>query len=205
MTAPAKAPTLAALKSKARALYREASKIDDELKARGSLMTPFSFVRERRVMAALRPAIEHALLQNRRPSHVAAVLYLEGLKLSMATLYDLGVTMWQRGLGQRGVILADDAAEVGTAQMIAIACVVIASRAKPATGPTPLPVIASFLAVRRLAQRHRRCGSAAPHGRHARHAVVRSKAASPPCAWAKPSGGTSLPSAPQSVPADSFL
>jgi hypothetical protein len=89
-------------------------------------------------MAALRPAIEHALLQNRRPSHVAAVLYLEGLKLSMATLYDLGVTMWRRGLGQRDVILAEDAAEVGTAQMITIACVVIAARAKSRDGTDAL-------------------------------------------------------------------
>jgi hypothetical protein len=135
MTAPA-VPTLAALQRKARALYREASKIDDDLKAQGSLMTSFALVRRRRVMAALRPAIEHALLQTGLPqSHAAAVRYIEGLNLSMDALCDLGDAMCRRAqgslVGQISIVLTDDPPEAWTASNIAVACVVIAGRAKP--------------------------------------------------------------------------
>ena len=130
------AHTLAALQRKARGLYREASKIDTELKARGSLMTSFAMVRQRRVMAALRPAVEYALLRNRRPSHAAAVRYIKGLKLSMAALRDLGGQMGERVLSRNSdrrpyAILASDPVEEWTASIAATACLVIASTAKP--------------------------------------------------------------------------
>jgi hypothetical protein len=136
MTAPVRVPTLAALQRKAGGLYREASKIDAELKAQGSLMTSFAIVRQRRVMAALRPAVEYALLRNRRPSDAAAVRYIKGLKLSMAALRDLGGQMGERVLSRNGTpaaysILAKDHVEEWTASMAATACVVIAATAKP--------------------------------------------------------------------------
>jgi hypothetical protein len=139
MTAPKPVPTLAELQRKARALYREASTIDDELKAQGNLMTSFAIVRQRRVMAALRPAVEYALLRKRRPeSHAAAVRYIEGLNLSMDSLCDLGAMMCRRAqgsiVGPISIVLANDPPEVWTAANIAVACVAIASRAKPRDG-----------------------------------------------------------------------
>jgi len=161
MTAPKPVPTLAALQRKARALQRDASKIDDELKAQGSLMTSFTMVRQRRVMAALRPAVEYALLRNRKPSHAAVVRYIKGLNLSMATLRDLGGQMCQRGQGQRGgwrpsIILADDPAEVWTASLAATACVVIAGDAKPCDSTDALIRLRFVLDYAwRLPERHR--------------------------------------------------
>jgi hypothetical protein len=135
MTAPVTVPTLAALQRKARALYREAEKRDREFKARGGFCLPsFAIMRVRRLVAAVRPAVEYGLLRNRKPSLAViagAVRYIAGRRLPMGELRSLASQMYYRTAREHDRILVDDNVERWTASVIETACVIVASTAKP--------------------------------------------------------------------------
>jgi hypothetical protein len=134
MSAPKRVPTLAELQRKARALYRDAEKRDQEFKARGGDILPsFAIMRWRRVVAAVRPAVEYALLRNRRPSLAViagAARYIAGRRLPMGELRSLGSQMCYRVAREHDRILVDDNVERWTASVVAQACVIVASSAK---------------------------------------------------------------------------